>query len=66
MSDELHFEPQPGVEYLASMNPPIIVDVVVRLYPPGTPAPPRAVPPWLRKRRITPPAQESPPAANES
>jgi len=40
VSEELHFEPMPGTEFLCSDPPTIIVDLIGRNYPPGTPAPP--------------------------
>ncbi len=38
MSDEIRFEATPETEGLCSLQPTIIVDVVVRHHPPGTPA----------------------------
>ncbi|MBI1914531.1 MAG: hypothetical protein HYS12_07305 [Planctomycetes bacterium] len=51
MSDEMHFEPVPGVAFLCSDMPTAIVDVIVRHCPPGTPAPPRPDRPHLPNKR---------------
>lgn len=59
MSEEFHFEPKPGTDVLCSEHPTIIRDVVVHHYPPGTPAPPRALPPYFRKQQAPSPSPES-------
>ena len=47
MSEESRFESTPETEDLCSDRPTIIVDVVVRHFPPGTPAPARPGRPHL-------------------
>ena len=62
MSEEIRFEATPATEGLCSDQPTIIVDVVVRHYPPGTPAPVRSDRPHLpRKEETLPPAVSQPP-----
>lgn len=51
MKEEIHFEPLPGVAFLCSDTPTEIVDVVVRVCAPGTPAPPRSDRPHLQRKR---------------
>jgi len=58
MSEELRFEPVPGMTFLCSDTPTEIVDVVVRHCPPGTPAPLRPDRPHLPEKR--PPSGEGP------
>jgi hypothetical protein len=58
MSEEIRFEPGPGVAFLSSDTPTEIVEVVVRHCPPGTPAPPREDRPHLSKKR--PPSEQGP------
>jgi hypothetical protein len=58
MSEEIRFEPGPGVAFLCSDAPTEIVEVVVTHCPPGTPAPPREGRPHL-PRKQPPPEQSS-------
>jgi hypothetical protein len=67
MNEEIRFEPTPETERLCSDQPTIIVDMVVRHYPPGTPAPARADRPHLPGRnRTRPPDNSSLPPGAES
>jgi hypothetical protein len=49
MSEEIRFEPVPEVSVLGSDHPTEVVEVVVRLCPPGTPARPRPNRPHLHR-----------------
>lgn len=58
MSEEIRFEPIPGVVFLCTDTPTEVVDVVVRQCLPGTPAPPRPDRPHLPKKQ--PPSAQGP------
>ncbi len=64
MNREVPLDPMPGTERLCGDGKTVFIDLVVRHYPPGAPAPPLILPPHLRRPNTSSATSEdSPPSA---